>query len=292
MTSWARRLTPSAAALFNWRLPTLLRRPAGGRSIAPISRACRRKSRRRAMDGCRWRWRRSSSRAGEVQLAQARGRGTVRVGGYAFEATPAQIIRLSNATSAANGAVARVREIDPNWRPRPGVYESAEGAISHQRGIEAEAHARFNELRRDAIPGTSHNWGVNRLPKELYHHGYRFVGPTHAPGNLYRNATTGAEVRVMQRPANDTGPKRLYSKSIKTNITIAIALVVTRNGGPTQRFVTSSAIGGLPKCYLSSVIGFWLSWRRRDLRTSAASSIRYVLCQATPKNCRKLRSNR
>jgi len=105
-------------------------------------------------------------------------------GGYTFEATPAQIMRLSNATNAAEAAVSRVRDIDPSWRPRPGLYESAEGAISHQIAIEAEANARFNELRRDAVPGTSHDWGANRLRKELSNRGFTYKRATRDPGML------------------------------------------------------------------------------------------------------------
>jgi len=108
-------------------------------------------------------------------------------------------MRLSNATNAAEAAVSRVRDIDPSWRPRPGLYESAEGAISHQIATEAEANARFNELRRDAIPGTSHDWRVNRLKKELYDRGFVLKGPTRGPGFIYRDPS-GAEVRIMKRP--------------------------------------------------------------------------------------------
>ena len=93
-----------------------------------------------------------------------------------------------------------MRDIDPSWRPRPGLYESAEGAISHQIATEAEANARFNELRRDAIPGTSHDWGVNRLRKELYDRGYFFDRPTRSPGAIYFNPQTKEEVRIMERP--------------------------------------------------------------------------------------------
>ena len=162
-------------------------------------------------DGGQW----TDAGGGEasVDLAQARGRGgNVRIGGYTFEATPAQILRLSNATNAAEAAVSRVRDIDPSWRPCPGLYESAEGAISHQIGIEAEANPRFNELRRDAIPGTSHSWGVNRLRKELYDRGYRLEKQARSEGLIFRDVF-GREVRIMNRPnqryRNDSSQKFL-----------------------------------------------------------------------------------
>ncbi len=138
--------------------------------------------------------------AGNVRVAQARrSSSAVRIGGQTAEATPAEIMRLSNATSAANAATARVREIDPNWRPAPQAYESVEGAISAREAEAREAEARFEELRRDAVPNTSASWGVNRLRKELNDQGYRFVEPTDAEGYLYRN-DAGAEVRIMKRP--------------------------------------------------------------------------------------------
>ncbi len=141
--------------------------------------------------------------SGAAQIAQNnRGRGTVslRAGGQTFEATPAQVMRLSNATNASNGAVARVREIDPNWRPSPSAYESAEGAIRAREAEAAEALVRFETLRGDAIPKTNPSWGVNRLRKELNDQGYIFEKPTRSPGLLYRNPETGEEVRIMDRP--------------------------------------------------------------------------------------------
>lgn len=109
-------------------------------------------------------------------------------------------MRLSNATNAANRAAARVREIDPNWRPSPSAFESAEGAIRAREAEAAEALARFDVLRRDAIPKTNSSWGVNRLRRELNEQGYIFEKPTRSPGFLYRNPETGEEVRIIERP--------------------------------------------------------------------------------------------
>ena len=139
-----------------------------------------------------------------AQLAQAsRGRGaySVRIGEQTFEASPAQIMRLSNATNAADAAIARVREIEPNWRPRPGVSETVEGEISAREREEREAVDRLAELTRDSVPNTNPSWGVNRLRKELNDQGYRFERPTDSEGYLYRNEQ-GAEVRIMKRPGS------------------------------------------------------------------------------------------
>ena len=144
----------------------------------------------------------TASNDAQTRVAQARRpSSTVRIGGQQVEATPAEIMRLSNATSAANASTARVREIDPNWRPSPQVYETVEGAISAREAEARQAEARFQELRRDAIPNTSAGWGVNRLTKELYDRGFRLVGPTRAPGLQYRNPETEERVRIMESPS-------------------------------------------------------------------------------------------
>lgn len=103
-------------------------------------------------DGGQW----TDAGGGNQRVAQGtRGRGTVsvRIGGLAFEATPAQAMRLSNATSAANAAIARVRERDPNWKPTPSASETVEGAIQAREGEVAEAQARLRELNRLGIGG-------------------------------------------------------------------------------------------------------------------------------------------
>jgi hypothetical protein len=90
------------------------------------------------------------------QYAANRGRGpiAVRINGQVVEVTGGQAARLVEAQARAEGAIARVRELDPAWRPSPSAYESAEGLI---RAYEADARAaqiRAGELARMGIgPG-------------------------------------------------------------------------------------------------------------------------------------------
>ncbi len=89
---------------------------------------------------------------GGVILIGARGRGSVsvRVGSRTLDATPAQAARYAVANARAEAAAARVREVDPSWRPRPSL--SNPGSIESQtrrRESEArEAEARLAELAR------------------------------------------------------------------------------------------------------------------------------------------------
>ncbi len=89
---------------------------------------------------------------GVVILIGARGRGSVsvRVGSRTLDATPAQAARYAVANARAEAAAARVREVDPSWRPRPSL--SNPGSIESQtrrRESEArEAEARLAELAR------------------------------------------------------------------------------------------------------------------------------------------------
>ena len=84
-----------------------------------------------------------------AQYAQARGRnsGPIRT-------EPGQAARLVAAQARAHDAIARVRELDPNWRPRPSVYESVEGLIRTYEAEAREAEVRIGELCRVGIgPG-------------------------------------------------------------------------------------------------------------------------------------------
>jgi hypothetical protein len=91
-----------------------------------------------------------------AQYAANRGRGpvSVRINGKLVEVTGGQAARLVEAQARAEAAIARVRELDPSWRPSPSAYESAEGLI---RAYEADARAaqsRASELARMGIgPG-------------------------------------------------------------------------------------------------------------------------------------------
>ena len=124
------------------------------------------------------------------QVAQGRagqGRVSIRVGGLSFETTPLRAVLLSNATNAAEGAVARVREIDPSWRPAPSIRtpQSADEAIRQQQAIELEATARLRELARQGIGG---NGGPSLNPPPIGSRGSR-EGPS-TPG-YERNISLG-----------------------------------------------------------------------------------------------------
>lgn len=61
-------------------------------------------------------------------------------------ATPAQQARLQQSAEQANAIIARVRQIDPNWRPTPGLFQTTEGAIAHNSAIAKEAARRLGDL--------------------------------------------------------------------------------------------------------------------------------------------------
>lgn len=92
---------------------------------------------------------------GGLTLIGARGRTSVsiRVGNRIMEATPGQATRLALADAWARDAAARVREVDPTWRPEPSLTGSVEGEIAAREGEAREAEARLRELARVGIGG-------------------------------------------------------------------------------------------------------------------------------------------
>jgi hypothetical protein len=90
------------------------------------------------------------------QYANMRGRGSVpvRIGNRWFEAEGGQAVRLAAAQARQHNAIARVRELEPNWRPKPSAHETVEGLIRTYEGEALEAEARLAELTRAGIgPG-------------------------------------------------------------------------------------------------------------------------------------------
>jgi hypothetical protein len=63
-----------------------------------------------------------------------------------------QANRLFEAQTTAEKSIARVREIDPNWRPRPSAYESVEGLIRAYEADAEQAQARLRELAAPLPP--------------------------------------------------------------------------------------------------------------------------------------------
>src|SRR4051812_11513866 len=59
------------------------------------------------------------------QYAQAggrRGAGTILINGRRLEISPRQGAELEAVKARADSAIARLREIEPNWKPRPSAY--------------------------------------------------------------------------------------------------------------------------------------------------------------------------
>ena len=96
-------------------------------------------------------WTADEGNASATDLSASRRRTTT---GRFPGATPAQEARLAVAQARAEDAVRHVRELDPNWRPTPSLYESIEGAIRANEAIAQEAQLRAGELARAGIgPG-------------------------------------------------------------------------------------------------------------------------------------------
>jgi hypothetical protein len=103
----------------------------------------------------RWRGGRNGVKAG-ARYAQNRPRGSVsvRIGGRLVDVEGGQAARLVEAQTRAQDAIARVRELDKEWRPRPSAYESVEGLIRTYNADAEAAQARASELARVGIgPG-------------------------------------------------------------------------------------------------------------------------------------------
>jgi hypothetical protein len=77
-----------------------------------------------------------------------RPRGPIQIRNRSFEPSTEQETRLSMAEARAHAAIARVRELDPSWRPRPSAYESIEGLIRAHESDAKQAQARLRELAR------------------------------------------------------------------------------------------------------------------------------------------------
>jgi hypothetical protein len=68
------------------------------------------------------------------------------------EPEPGQASRLFEAETRAEFAIARVRQIDPHWRPSPSAYESVEGLIRAYESDAEQAQARLRELAAPLSP--------------------------------------------------------------------------------------------------------------------------------------------
>lgn len=91
-----------------------------------------------------------------AQYAQRFGRGPiiVQIGNRRVVVEGGQAARFVEAQMRADSSIARVREIDPTWRPTPSAFESVEGLIRARNAEAREAQSRVRELARAGIgPG-------------------------------------------------------------------------------------------------------------------------------------------
>jgi hypothetical protein len=122
------------------------------------------------------------------QYANMRGRGSVlvRIGNRWFEVEGGQAVRLAAAQARQHDAIARVRELEPNWRPKPSARETVEGLIRTYEAEALEAKARLAELTRAGIgPGPFAGESI----------------PARGPGRDF----TVSERREINRILNQTG---------------------------------------------------------------------------------------
>lgn len=138
-----------------------------------------------------------SSEGGEWSGGSGRGIGYIRVtqniprtprGGVVGTrwptATPRQQTELAATQSAADAAIARVRERDRNWQPTSSLYESIDGAISANRAIIAEAERYFRVLQDVGI-------GPGRYAKGFYI--VTRPGRRYSAEEIIKNNINGAE---------------------------------------------------------------------------------------------------
>ena len=121
------------------------------------------------------------------------------------EGTSGQEAQHAAARAQAQAARRRVRELDPEWREPQSAFprDSIEGQIRHEEAVARAAEARLAHILRDAIPNTNPSWGVSRLRSELSEQGYILSQPARrGRGHILVNPETGAEVRIMERPAH------------------------------------------------------------------------------------------
>jgi hypothetical protein len=162
------------------------------------------------------------------QYANMRGRGSVpvRIGNRWFEAEGGQAARLAAAQARQHNAIARVRELEPNWRPKPSAHETVEGLIRTYEAEALEAEARLAELTRAGIgPGpfaggsipargasrdfsASERCEINRILNQT---GCHTCG-TSNPGTKWGDAVLDHQPPTRWNPHNR--PQRLYPQCL------------------------------------------------------------------------------
>jgi hypothetical protein len=92
-------------------------------------------------------WMPGARYASKGQPPRRRG-GPVQIGDRFVTPSYEQGIRLTTAEARAQDAIARVREFDPSWRPKPSAYESVEGLIRAHEADAQQAQAHLREIAR------------------------------------------------------------------------------------------------------------------------------------------------
>jgi hypothetical protein len=105
-----------------------------------------------------------------IELAQGRGRGRFGVGPSLV--TPSQLDRLETSGLLASEAEARVREVDPVWRPEPTLSDptNIESRITRNEHLMRQANERFAEIRtlqfgQGVIPESDRPLGILTGPR-------------------------------------------------------------------------------------------------------------------------------
>jgi hypothetical protein len=115
--------------------------------------------------------------------------------------TPAQAARLAVVDAQARNALARVHDVEPNWKPTQGFRNTVEGEIAQRQAEAREAQARISELACVGIgPGpfaiesfparnsgrNFYSWEYDLNNKNGSESGCHTCG-TFQPGTLYGN---------------------------------------------------------------------------------------------------------
>jgi hypothetical protein len=100
---------------------------------------------------------RSDNRPFNVNYRQQR---TGRIARYP-NARPDQEARLGVAAGRAQQEIARVRKLDPTWRPQGSATGTIEGEIAHLESVARQARERYSERR--ALPLVSIRHGVSTV---------------------------------------------------------------------------------------------------------------------------------
>lgn len=127
------------------------------------------------------------------------------------------------AEARAQDAIRRVREVDPEWRPRPSTYATVEGLIRTYEAEAREAEARVTELASVGVgPGPfAVEWiparGSSRSLRESERAELNRIGATfgcHTCGALTPGTRSGNFVGDHQLPITWGQPTRIFPQCV------------------------------------------------------------------------------